>query len=155
AEGGWPQMGRLLALVVALIAGALIAWWDEQPPAPLPTNAPAAQFSAQRAIVDIRGFASVAHPVGSDADPAARDYLLKRMTALGRAPRIQSGAGVYTQKFASTDIDGGYVQNLVGVLPGRDRGLPALALMAHYDSVPNSTGASDDGAGVATMLEVV
>jgi hypothetical protein len=30
-----------------------------------------------------------------------------------------------------------------------------LALMAHYDSVPASTGASDDAAGVASALEVV
>src|SRR5262249_10805376 len=33
--------------------------------------------------------------------------------------------------------------------------LPALALMAHYDSVPGAPGGSDDGAGVATALEVV
>jgi hypothetical protein len=66
-----------------------------------------------------------------------------------------SGAGVYTSKFASNAISGGYVQDVVGVLPGRDRAAPALALMAHYDSVPSSTGASDDAAGVSTALEVV
>ena len=43
----------------------------------------------------------------------------------------------------------------MGVLPGKDRNAPAMALMAHYDSVPASTGASDDAAGVATVLEVV
>jgi len=32
---------------------------------------------------------------------------------------------------------------------------PAVALMAHYDSVPASTGASDDAAGVASALEIV
>nr|QQZ51290.1 hypothetical protein JKL49_09545 [Phenylobacterium glaciei] len=33
---------------------------------------------------------------------------------------------------------GGVVENLIGVLPGKDRKAPALALMAHYDSVPGS-----------------
>ena len=47
------------------------------------------------------------------------------------------------------------MENLVGVLPGKDRAAPAVALMAHYDSVPASTGASDDAAGVASALEIV
>ena len=31
----------------------------------------------------------------------------------------------------------------------------AVMLVAHYDSVPNGTGASDDGAGVVALLETV
>jgi hypothetical protein len=46
------------------------------------------------------------------------------------------------------------VENVVAVLPGRNPALPALALMAHYDSVPNSPGAGDDAAGVASALEI-
>jgi hypothetical protein len=44
--------------------------------------------------------------------------------------------------------------NLIGVLPGKDRGGPAVMLMAHHDSVWGSPGASDDTAGVAAALEV-
>jgi hypothetical protein len=148
-------MGRLLALIGALIAGALIAWWDERPPPPQPANAPAGAFSAARALVDIKGFASVPHPVGSDADRQSRDYVVRRMIALGLGPQVKPGAGVYRPKFAANVVSGGYVQDVVGLLPGRDRNAPALALMAHYDSVPASTGASDDAAGVATALETV
>jgi len=43
-------LGRLLALVAALIAAGLIAWTGERTPAPQPVTAPAAQFSADRAI---------------------------------------------------------------------------------------------------------
>ena len=46
------------------------------------------------------------------------------------------------------------VQNLVGVLPGRDRYLPAILVMSHYDTVPNSPGAADDTTGVAAALEI-
>ncbi len=148
-------MGRLLALIGALIAAGLIAWSGEQNPKPLPANAPATRFSAERAMADIKGFASIPHPVGSPADAAARDYLVGRMTALGLAPAVHAGVGIDQPKFAPDVILAGNVENIVGVLPGRDRAAPAVALMAHYDSVPNSTGASDDAAGASSALEIV
>ena len=45
--------------------------------------------------------------------------------------------------------------NVVGILPGKDRSLPAVLLMAHHDSVWGSPGAADDGAGVAAALETI
>ena len=148
-------MGRLFALCAALIAAALIAWSGEQPPKPAPAAASQTAFSAERAMADVVGVASVPHPVGSDANRASRDYLVQRMTALGLSPQVRPGVGVQTPRRAPNVIVGGFVENVVGVLPGRDRNAPALALMAHYDSVPASTGASDDAAGVASALEVV
>jgi hypothetical protein len=148
-------MGRLLALIGALLAAGMIAWVGERPPSPAPADAPAQAFSAERAMADIVGVASAPHPVGSAANHAARDYLVARMTALGLDPQVRPGAGVDRSRFAPNVLVGGYVENVVGVLPGRDRSLPAVALMAHYDSVPASAGASDDAAGVSTVLEVV
>lgn len=148
-------MGRLLALVAALIAAAAIAWTQEQTPAPAPMTAPAGDFSAARAMVDISAFAAKPHPVGSAADRAARDYLVGRMTALGLHPEVHAGVGVDLPKGASNVLLGGSVENIVGVLPGKDRAAPAVALMAHYDSVPASSGASDDAAGVASALEII
>ncbi|NJL27883.1 MAG: M20/M25/M40 family metallo-hydrolase [Thermoanaerobaculia bacterium] len=46
------------------------------------------------------------------------------------------------------------VVNVLGRLVGRERGR-ALLLLTHYDSVPNSPGASDDGSGVAAVLETL
>src|SRR5436305_150782 len=121
-------MIRLLALVGALIAAGLIAWAGERTPSPAPANAPASEFSAARAMADIAGLASVPHPVGSPANRAARDYLVRRMTAMGLSPQVRPGAGVDVPRFAPNILIGGYVENVVGVLPGRDRSLPALAL---------------------------
>lgn len=45
--------------------------------------------------------------------------------------------------------------NVIGILPGRDRSLPAVMLMSHHDTVWGSPGAADDTAGVAASLEVV
>src|SRR5690606_34437513 len=44
------------------------------------------------------------------------------------------------------------VDNVLARIPGA-RPDGALLLSAHYDSVPASPGASDDGAGVAAILE--
>jgi hypothetical protein len=149
-------LGRLLALFAALIAAVVIAWAGEQPPEPAPASAPATAFSADRAMADVVAIASVPHAIGSDANHAARDYLITRMTALGLSPEVHPGVGVYSRAVGGDlFITGGKVENLVGVLPGRDRAAPAVALMAHYDSVPGSPGAADDAAGVASALEAV
>jgi hypothetical protein len=147
-------MGRLIALVAALVLGALIAWRGEQTPAPRPASAPATDFSAGRAMADVAAVAPIPHPVGSAENRRVRDHLLTRMSALGLSPQVRPGVGVLTRP-KSGAIVGGPVENVVGVLPGRDRSQPAVALMAHYDSVPGSPGAADDAAGTAAALEIV
>jgi hypothetical protein len=148
-------MGRLIALIAALVVAVAIAWTVEQPPKPEAASAPAAAFSADRAMADIQRFAAAPHPIGSDANHASRDYLLGRMAALGLSPQVHKGIGFEQSRWAPNLLIGGDVENLVGVLPGRDRNAPAVALMAHYDSVPGSSGAADDGAGAASALEIV
>ena len=149
-------MGRLLALVAALIAATLIAWTSEKTPQPRGADAPPTAFSAERAMSDVRAIASVPHPVGSAANHAARDHLMRRMASLGLSPAVHAGVGFDSRQRGETlYIGGATVENLIGILPGRDRAAPALTLMAHYDSVPGSPGAADDAAGVAAMLEAV
>ena len=130
-------MGRLLALFAALIAAVVIAWAGEQPPRPAPLDAPATAFSAERAMVDVVAIGSVPHAIGSPANHAARERLMRRMTALGLNPEVHPGDGAFLRdRGGQTFAAGGHVENLVGVLPGRDRAAPAIALMAHYDIVP-------------------
>ncbi len=143
---------RRLGLAVALIAGFVIFYLGSVTPKPAPANAPADAFSAGRAFADIQAMGSVPHPLGSPANAKIRDYLVGRMQALGLSPQIQRGAPVEAR---SSYISGGQVENVIGVLPGRDRNAPALALMAHHDSVFGSPGAADDTAGVASALEIV
>lgn len=146
-------MGRSIALFLALLVGALIAWSELRLPAPAPADAPAAAFSAGRAMADVRLVAARPHPIGSAANHAVRDRLLARMRALGLSPRLRRDDVLLPVKDGS--LQGGSPETLVGLLPGRDRAQPALALMAHYDSVPGAPGAADDGAGVAAVLETI
>ncbi|HEX4180671.1 MAG TPA: M20/M25/M40 family metallo-hydrolase [Caulobacteraceae bacterium] len=149
-------MSKLRMLFICLAAGFALFYADARSPAPVPASAPADQFAAGRALVDIAVMAQVPHPIGSPANAQVRDYLIRRMTALGLSPTVQSDEGRVDQSLGgATYIAGGQVENIVGVLPGRDRALPALALMAHYDSVPGSPGAADDITGVASELEIL
>ncbi len=145
-------MGRAFLLVILMTAAFFLARSELTPPSPAPVNAAAAAFSADRAMADDRVIARTPHPMGSPANAAVRDYLLMRMAALGLSPQVQKTSSFHQRDAA---IVGGRVENLIGVLPGRDKELPALALMAHYDSVPASPGAADDAASVITALEVV
>ncbi len=149
-------MRRLAALIVCLGAAFLLFYASTATPPPRAAGAPANVFSAGRALSDISVIARAPHPDGSDEIAAVRTYLLGRMTAMGLHPRIQTADSVHERTFGQDIYAGGArVRNLIGVLPGRDPRLPALALMAHYDTVPGSPGAADDSAGVASALEVL
>ncbi|MES2033340.1 MAG: M20/M25/M40 family metallo-hydrolase [Pseudomonadota bacterium] len=148
-------MGRWIALTAALAGALLLAWQGARTPAPVDAAAPATTFSAGRALVDIGVIARVPHPVASPANAQVRDYLVARMTALGLSPMVHASDGVDTRAGENgLLVLGAPVENIVGVLPGRDRTLPAVAVMAHYDSVEGSPGAADDATGVAAALEI-
>ncbi|MEY3841508.1 MAG: hypothetical protein RLZZ542_618 [Pseudomonadota bacterium] len=150
---------RVLWLVGSLALALLIAVLTLQVPAPVGAGAPATAFSTERAMVDIREIAQRPHPVGSADHARVRAVLLQRMAELGLQTSTQAGA-LSPKAAQRLEREGGSAQgieltNLVGVLPGRDPRLPAVALMAHYDTVPDSAGAADDSTGVAAILEAV
>lgn len=152
---------RLVLLIGSLALALLVAVLALQVPAPRATDAPAADFSAARAMADVRQIARAPHPVGSPEHARVLAYLTARMAQLGLSPRVQTGA-LSPEAIQRMTRQGGdpaaadhQVANLVGVLPGRDRAAPPVLVMAHYDSVPGSPGAADDAAGVAAILESV
>ncbi len=152
---------RLALLFGSLTLAFLLAVWTTQVPSPRPADAPAAAFSAARAMTDIEQIARAPHPVGSAEHTRVRAYLTNRMTQLGLSPQEQTGplspGSIQRLKKAGGDPDAANNQaiNLIGVLPGKDRSQPAVMLMAHYDTVVGSPGAADDSTGVGAVLEAV
>jgi acetylornithine deacetylase/succinyl-diaminopimelate desuccinylase-like protein len=138
----------VLALLVLLGVPAVVL---QQPPAPRPASAPAGEFSAERAIDLLGGIAAQPHPVGSPAQAEVRGYLLERLRGLGLDPRASPGLGA-TSGPAPAQL--GPVVNIHARLPGTAP-TGRVLLVAHYDSVPIGPGASDDGANVAAVLEVL
>src|SRR4051812_13573599 len=140
-------------LVTALLIG-LIAWTVValQPPQPQPASAPAGQFSAARAFDHVQQLAVRTHVAGSAADADVVDYLESTLTSYGLDTRVQHSVGSYAALHGTTEMAS--VRNVVGVLPGTDP-TGRLFLVAHHDSVETGPGASDDGAGVSSLLETV
>jgi hypothetical protein len=140
--------GWLVLLFLLAVAG--VCAWREGTPDPVAATAPEDAFSSERALVYLNAFATAPHPIGSPEHDRVRDYLISQITALGLTPEVQRATGV-TPRYEVA----GTVENIVARLKGTSGETDALALVAHYDSVPAGPGAGDDGAGVAALLETL
>lgn len=143
-----------IALISVLILGLFIflSTLETTPPSAVPSSAPLTQFSSGRAMQHIRLIAQRPHPVGTAEHSVVRDYIVTELTALGLKPEIQKAAQSADRPWLAF---GAVVENIVARLPGTRGDGKAVLLSAHYDTVPHSTGASDNGTGVATLLETL
>jgi hypothetical protein len=139
-----PTSAFSLVLLIAL--GFLLIYVDT-PPRAIPATGPAGRFSAERAIKDVQAISKAPHPVGSAEHTVVKQYILDALSATGLSPEVQASTAV-----SATGPVAASVENIVARLPGSGGGKSVL-LVAHYDSVPTSFGASDDGASVAVLLE--
>ncbi|MBR7800531.1 M28 family peptidase [Undibacterium fentianense] len=116
-------------------------------------------FSLKSAQSQLHQITRERHPIGSKAHARVRDYLIEEIRAIGLVPEIQ-------RHFASFEkgTSNGQVENILVRLPGRLAGhqtdssklaptKKSLLLVAHYDAVPMSFGASDDGVSVVSILQ--
>lgn len=147
-------MRRALIVALPLTLVLLVAIWRAQGPPPLDEAGPTRSFSAMRARAQSRELLAegVPHPVGSAANVRVRERIEARFRELGYETAVQ-------RRFACTaSANCAQVENVIARpavrsgpgAPQRD----VVLLAAHYDSVPAGPGASDDGMGVATLLEV-
>jgi hypothetical protein len=137
-------LGVLLVAVVAALTIRAIA-----PPEVRGLDAPATDFSAARARVHVEAISKTPHPVGSPAHEDVRAYILHALEGLHLEVRVEETDCALK---AAAVTHAAHVKNVIARLPGAHAG-PAVMLAAHYDSVAQSRGASDDGSGVATLLE--
>ena len=159
-----PAMrNQWLLLIGALLIVMIAAVVFSQSPRPRPASTDETAFSAARAMGDVRAIARAPHPTGSAEHARVRAHLIGRLTALGLQVSTQSGplpqrsidSLIRKGGTVPDDTPGLALVNVIGVLPGKNPTLPAVALMAHYDSHPGSPGAADDSAGVAAILETL
>ena len=115
-------------------------------------NVPYNQFSSGRAMKHLEVIAQKPHPIGSPEHTKVRNYIFNELSALELNPQIQT-TSVINSKWR-TPQKAGTVHNIIAKLPGTNN-TKAILVAAHYDSVPNGPGASDDGIAVAAMLETL
>jgi hypothetical protein len=143
-------MRRTAAVLVPLAIVLVLAVTRANGPAPKDASAPADEFSSARAMQVLRALLAenVPHPVASPANRRVRERIEARFRALGYETAVQ-------RRFACSSGNAcAMVENILARVPGGPATGDVLLLTAHYDSVPAGAGASDDGQGIATMLEV-
>ncbi len=135
----------------ALIGIAALALFGMRPPAVSSGSAPPNEFSAARAVTRLSRFATQSHPIGSDENKRARDYLCEALRGLGAEVHVEHTVGCFSR---GRNMRAGLVHNIVATIRGA-ASQRAVMLVAHYDSVPEGPGAADDGAGVIAILETL
>jgi hypothetical protein len=140
---------RAAAILVVLALLALAVARQLRGPEPKPASAPAGEFSAARALAAERATigGTKPHPIGSDENHAIRDRLLAHLRGLGYDVHVEQSFACSAHPLCAN------VQNIVARQPG-EASAPPVVFATHYDSVPAGPGASDDGSGVAALLEV-
>lgn len=142
-------MRRLLLVLLPLAIVLALTVWRVNGVPPRGASAPANEFSSARAMNVLRELLAeqVPHPVGTAANKRVRARLEAKFRELGYDVGVQ-------RRFAcSSSASCAMVENVYATPPGASRG-NIVILTGHYDSVPAGPGASDDGQGIATMLEV-
>jgi hypothetical protein len=76
----------MLLVMASMVALAL---YQFVPPAVVPADAPAKEFSAERAMAHLEVIAREPHPVGSPENARVRDYLVRQISAMGLRPEVQ------------------------------------------------------------------
>ena len=145
------RRASIVALPLALVLA--LALWRAQGPPPREASAPENAFSAARAMSTLQGLLAegVPHPVGSPANARIRARIETRFRELGYETTVQ-------RRFACNgNMACAMVENVIARAPRPSNGPRAgdvVLLVAHYDSVAAGPGASDDGMGTATLLEI-
>lgn len=143
------KLRRILSgvgVLAVVLACSLLAL---HPPHGKPASAPPNQFSAVRALDTLHRILpdDTPHPLGSPANDAVRVRILAELTKLGYQPAVRTSFVCGDTGTCAT------VNNILARVAGTQPG-QAVLLAAHYDSVPAGPGDSDDGVGVASVLEI-
>jgi hypothetical protein len=140
-------------MAVSVVAGIALGWAALRAPGVVPAQAPATVFSAERAMVDLRAIAAEGRPTGSPANAAARERILGALRATGLDPVLQETTAVDARPGAARTAR---VVNVLARIEGTAGSDDAVLFAAHYDTFSAATpSASDDGLGVAALLETL
>ena len=148
--GNETAIGVMVIFLAAVVV--ILALYFSGPPASVAVSAPLTEFSSARAAKRLETIASQPHPMGTTAHAAVREYIVAALAESGVNAEVQTTTTINQSRNGS--IRAASINNIAARLAGTTPG-KAVMFTGHYDTVPNSSGAADDGAAVAAMLETV
>ncbi len=105
-------------------------------------------FSAETAYKHMPNIASKPHPRNSKEHYLVKEYIINTIESYGLRPIIQEEYIAEENILSKPSL----LTNIMVKIEGTNSS-GGVMIVAHYDSVPTSPGASDDGIAVASMLE--
>jgi hypothetical protein len=143
----------VLGLVLIVLLGAMAAKSLLIEIPPVRAHSAADQFDANRADQRLAFVLGDQRPHAADtaADDDVRNRIVGLLQGMGLKPLVRDQLAC-NELYKSRGVSCARVRNVIATIgPATGK---AVLLNAHYDSVPVGPGAADDGAGVATLLEV-
>jgi hypothetical protein len=106
------------------------------------------EFSVDNARAHVEMLAGTigSRPIGTEANARARQYLVDQLLQHGFEVRVQETDAQRPEHGLTARVS-----NIIAVKAGMRP--EAIALVAHYDSRPDTPGAADDGLGTAVCVE--
>ncbi|KAJ2474369.1 hypothetical protein GGI02_000166, partial [Coemansia sp. RSA 2322] len=116
-------------------------------------------FDVERALSDLEQIAQTPHSLNDPRSIDVRDYLRTTIEGIIAGTSAQFSDPVVNGTVAEFKAKGWLVywedSSLVVRVPGTGSHAEALLVQAHYDAVPMSHGAYDDGVGVVVCVELL
>ncbi|CCH62259.1 hypothetical protein TBLA_0G03220 [Henningerozyma blattae CBS 6284] len=142
---------------------------------PNPLLEPELNSLMESAWLDLQNVTSTFHPYGSRDNDRVHDYLkfrIQQIVSTNNGTKRNSFVEVsddysnnltllFKQQdtFNATSTKSRVIyfesSNLLVKLQGKNNSLPGLLISAHFDAVPTSLGATDDGIGIVSMLSIL
>ncbi|TQR37003.1 M28 family peptidase [Lysinibacillus sphaericus] len=144
----------IFAMVLALLT-SFISFSQFLSPSQVEVGETEKDFSSDQALNYLKEVAKEPHPIGSSANKKVRDYIVKHFQNINIPVEIQTkpvkdiSGGEYAIKLGAENVE-----NIIAKIQGTSGDDNAILLTAHYDSEIETPGASDDGYGVVTIMEV-
>ncbi|KAJ1904964.1 hypothetical protein LPJ81_002186 [Coemansia sp. IMI 209127] len=117
------------------------------------------QFDVQRALSNLKEITRTPHSLNDPRSIDVRDYLHKTIEKIIAGTDVELSGPTNNSMVAEFKAGGSLVywedSSLVVRVPGTGENREALLVQAHYDAVPMSHGAYDDGVGVVVCLELL
>jgi hypothetical protein len=135
-----------IATLLAIGVGAWLGLHSTEPPAD-----DRGGFSTARALAHLEAIAQAPRPIGSVEHDRVRDYVVGALRQLGLETDVQQAQVAWND---GRRVRAARVENIVATIPGTDPRRGIVLLVAHYDSTTSGSGAADNGAAVAALLEV-
>ena len=138
-------LGLWLAVVLCLALGILPVLARRAP-----SGDDGGAISIDRALEHVEFIAQEPHVMGTTEIERVREYLIETLTESGLEPETLT---VEAPDYFGAPGGTVGVTDVLARMPGSgDR--EAILLMAHYDTVPTTSGANDNSTAVAALLEV-